>query len=140
MRRSLSMMLLLLEKAEQGTLSAYIQAPLPKQKELENFIERKRQTLIDHVLLLKEAGYLSQLSISFTDHGLEYHGDFVRLTMKGHDLLALMRSNPLRQRMEEILKSTGLPLISDSLDLIQHEAIDELIRERTREHKAKLGL
>lgn len=140
MRRSLSTMLLLLEKAEQGTLPEYIRSPLPEQKGLKNFIDRKRQMLIDHVLLLKEAGYLSQLSISFTDHGLEYRGDYVRLTMKGHDLLALMRSKPLRARMEEILKSTGLPLISDSLELVQHEAIDELIRERTKEHKAKLSL
>lgn len=49
--------------------------------------------------------------------------------MKGHDLLAMLRSKTLYQRMKEILDGTGLPLTSDTLDLIQHEASDELIRE-----------
>lgn len=141
MRRNIKTMLLLLEKAEQGKLAKFILCPVPTnpEKSLKSYVDKKRQNLIEHVLLLKEAGYISQISVSFTSDGLEFHGDNARLTMKGHDLLAVIRAEPLRVRMEEILKGTGLPLTADSLDLIRHEAIDELIREWSYKHKKQLA-
>lgn len=139
MRRSIKTMLSLLEKTEEGKLKSFILAPVPTNpnKRLKEYVDRKRQNLIEHLMLLKEAGYITQVSFSTTDDGFVFHGEYARLTMKGHDLLAVVRSDPLRKRMEEILKETGLPLTADSLNIITHEAIDELIRERAYVHKEK---
>ena len=54
--------------------------------------------------------------------------------MKNERLIALSESeSELLYRLSilpiKILDGTGLPLTSDTLDLIQHEASDELIRE-----------
>lgn len=138
MRRNFKTMLLLLEHLEKGRLNELIEHPVGKGSELRNiqsYVERKRQNLLEHLLLLKESGYVNQLSISFTEDGLVFHGQKCRLTMKGHDLLAIMRSKPMLTRMQEILAGTGLPLTADSLALIQHEAIDELVREWAVQHK-----
>ena len=140
MKRDLKTLVTLLERIEDDNLEQFIDHPLGEdvdERKLGKLISNKRQILLGHLLLLKEAGYTGHLTVTVNEgeDGLELCCSIPRLTMKGHDLLAMLRSKTLYQRMKEILDGTGLPLTSDTLDLIQHEASDELIREWASKNK-----
>ena len=135
MRRSIKTMLSLLEKTEEEKLKSFILAPVPTNpnKRLKEYVDRKRQNLIEHLMLLKEAGYITQVSFSTTDDGFVFHGEYARLTMKGHDLLAVVRSDPLRKRMEEILKETKLE-VRQVMEILVSLELRGYIREISKNH------
>ena len=143
MKRDLKTLVTLLEKIEDDSLEQFIEHPLGEdadEKKLAKLISRKRQILLGHLLLLKEAGYTGHLTVKVNEgeDGLELCCSIPRLTMKGHDFLEMLRSEALYERMKEILDGTGLPLTADTLSLIQHEVADELIREWAEKKKAQI--
>lgn len=143
MKRDLKTLVTLLEKLEADELEQFIAHPLGEdadEKKLGKLISKRRQILLGHLMLLKEAGYTGHLTVKVNEgeDGLELSCSIPRLTMKGHDLLEMFRSKALYQRMKEILDGTGLPLTSDTLELIQNEALDELIREWAAKKKPKI--
>ena len=142
MKRDLKILTTVLEKIEDDSLERFIDHPLGEdvdERKLGKLIAKRRQILLGHLLLLKESGYTGHLTVKVNEgeDSLELCCSIPRLTMKGHDLLAMLRSASLYERMKEILDGTGLPLTADTLELIQHEAADELIREWVTKTKAK---
>lgn len=78
-----------------------------------NFEDRDKATVIYHLNLLKEIGYIDDFSEDIL--GSLYAG---QLTWEGNDYLDKIRDNSVWKKTKDVISQKGLPLVFDTIKTI----------------------
>lgn len=86
--------------------------------------------LLGHLEILTENSFIAGITISRPlDGGFSYGVHSPRLTLKGHELLATLRSKDLWERIKRTAKNKGIELTVSSIMMIGKVALYQLVGE-----------
>lgn len=109
-------------KWEDQTETAYLQ-------ELADF-RKSEGHLFGHLEILCDNGFLAGIEIHRdTSGGFHYSELSPRLTLKGHELLAELRSKEIWERVKSIAKHRGIDLTFDVIKTLGQVALRQIVGE-----------
>ncbi len=86
--------------------------------------------LFGHLEILLDNDFLAGLTIKRdSSGGFHYSRHSPRLTLRGHELLAELRSKELWERVKSIAKSKGIELTFDIIKTLEKVALKQIIGE-----------
>lgn len=108
----------ILEKIEDDTLVDFIKE-LGKGRKFGNGDEAFESEIALHIQLLREGGYIVGITVNRWSQGnVEYSVSEPRMTMQGYDLLEVLRTKGVMERIREKCKQLGVPLTAAAIQAV----------------------
>lgn len=108
----------ILEKVENDTLVDFIK-DLEKDRKFGKGDAAFESEVALHVQLLREGGYIVGITVNRWSQGsVDYSISEPRMTMQGYDLLEVLRTKGVMERIREKCKQLGVPLTAAAIQAV----------------------